>query len=53
MVAIGIVHFVIPAPFVSIVPRSLPAPFALVIIATVNNIGTKLKTTFSTVASAL
>lgn len=33
MVAIGIVHFVIPAPFVSIVPRSLPAPFALVIIS--------------------
>jgi pilus assembly protein Flp/PilA len=31
----------------------IAAGIALVIIATVNNIGTKLKTTFSTVASAL
>lgn len=30
MVGIGVLHFVAPRPFVSIVPRALPAPLALV-----------------------
>jgi uncharacterized membrane protein len=33
MVAIGMLHFVAPAGFVSIVPRALPAPHALVYIS--------------------
>jgi uncharacterized membrane protein len=33
MIAIGIAHFAMPGPFVTIVPKSLPAPFALVIIS--------------------
>jgi uncharacterized membrane protein len=33
MVAIGVLHFVAPAGFVSIVPRALPAPLALVYIS--------------------
>ncbi|MGB5811888.1 MAG: DoxX family protein, partial [Polyangiales bacterium] len=33
MVAIGVLHFVQPKPFVRIVPKSLPAPLALVYIS--------------------
>jgi uncharacterized membrane protein len=33
MAGIGVLHFVAPAPFVAIVPRSLPAPQALVYIS--------------------
>jgi uncharacterized membrane protein len=33
MVAIGMVHFVVPGPFVNIVPRALPAPLALVFVS--------------------
>lgn len=33
MIGIGILHFVLPKPFVRIVPKSLPAPLALVYIS--------------------
>jgi uncharacterized membrane protein len=33
MVAIGILHFVVPGPFVGIVPRFLPFPLALVLVS--------------------
>jgi uncharacterized membrane protein len=33
MIGIGILHFTVPAPFVSIVPARLPAPEALVIVS--------------------
>jgi uncharacterized membrane protein len=33
MVAIGVLHFAMPAPFVSIVPASLPVPFVLVMVS--------------------
>jgi uncharacterized membrane protein len=33
MVAIGVLHFALPAPFVSIVPASFPAPSVLVMVS--------------------
>ena len=33
MVGIGVLHFVMPGPFVGIVPSALPAPYALVIVS--------------------
>jgi uncharacterized membrane protein len=33
MIGIGLLHFAMPGPFVSIVPASLPNPYALVIIS--------------------
>ena len=33
MIAIGVTHFVSPAPFVAIVPRWLPSPYALVLVS--------------------
>lgn len=33
MMAVGVLHFVQPAPFVAIVPQMLPAPLALVLIS--------------------
>ena len=33
MIGIGILHFTVPAPFVSIVPAWLPAPLALVVVS--------------------
>jgi uncharacterized membrane protein len=33
MVGIGLLHFFMPGPFVSIVPSALPAPYALVIVS--------------------
>jgi uncharacterized membrane protein len=33
MIGIGIVHFVVPGPFVSIVPAALPAPYVLVLVS--------------------
>ena len=33
MIGIGVVHFAMPGPFVSIVPAALPAPYALVLVS--------------------
>ncbi len=33
MIGIGVVHFVVPGPFVSIVPAALPAPYVLVLVS--------------------
>jgi len=33
MIAIGVMHFVTPAPFVAIVPKMLPYPLALVLVS--------------------
>jgi uncharacterized membrane protein len=33
MLGIGALHFAVPGPFVSIVPRALPAPLALVLVS--------------------